>query len=159
PEQAQGAKGVADHRVDVYGLGVTLYELLTLEPAVPGEERSDLMRRLLQEEPRPPRSREPAIPRDLETVVLKAMRKEPAERYATAKELADDLQRFLDGQPVQARRPTLRERSGRWAHRHAAWLAVAGGVLILLSVVLAVSTFMTMRAYEQTKEANDDAQT
>jgi tetratricopeptide (TPR) repeat protein len=159
PEQAQGAKGVADHRVDVYGLGATLYELLTLEPAVPGDVRSELLRRLLHEEPHPPRSRQPAIPRDLETIVLKALRKEPAERYATAKDLADDLQLFLDGQPVRARRPTRRERAVRWARRRAVWLGVAGGVLVLLSVVLAVSTFMTVQAYEQAKEANDDAQT
>jgi serine/threonine protein kinase len=157
PEQAQGARGVADHRVDVYALGATLYELLTLEPAVPGQERAELLRRLLDEEPRPPRAIEPAIPRDLETIVLKTLRKDPAERYATAAELADDLQRFLDGQPVRARRPTRRERAGRWARRHAVHLAAAGGVLLLLSAVLAASTALTVRAYDQVQDANFDA--
>jgi tetratricopeptide (TPR) repeat protein len=149
PEQAQGVRGVADHRVDVYALGATLYELLTLEPVVPGEDRAELLRRLLNEEPRPPRAIEPAIPHDLETVVLKALRKDPAERYATAQELGDDLERVLAGQPVQARRPTRRELIRRWARRNAVRLAVAGGVLLLLSTVLAVSTILTIRAYAE----------
>ena len=154
PEQAQGVRGVADHRVDIYALGATLYELLTLEPVVPGEDREELLRRLLNDEPRPPRALQPAIPHDLETVVLKALRKDPAERYATAQELADDLERVLAGHPVQARLPTRRELARRWARRHAVRLAIAGGILVLLSVILAVSTALTGRAYA---EANRNA--
>src|SRR5262249_33958051 len=87
-------RGVTDHRVDVYGLGATLYELLTLEPALPGDDGAELRRRLIAADPVPPRAIDPSIPADLETVVLKALRKEPGERYATAQELAEDLRRF-----------------------------------------------------------------
>jgi tetratricopeptide (TPR) repeat protein len=149
PEQALGAKGVADHRVDIYGLGATLYEQLTLEPALPGQEREELLRRLLDAEPRPPRALVPALPVDLETIVLKALRKDPAERYASAREMADDLGRFLEGQPIQARRPTRRERARHWVRRHATGLTVAAGVLLVVSAVLAVSTALTVLAYRE----------
>jgi serine/threonine protein kinase len=149
PEQALGVKGVADHRVDIYGLGATLYELLTLEPALPGQDREALFRRLLDEEPRPPRALNPAIPVDLETVVLKALRKEPAERYATAEELAEDLRRFLDQRPVLARRPTALERARRQLRRHALGLTIAAGVLLVLTAVLAVSSGLILGAYRE----------
>ena len=99
PEQALARRGVVDHRSDVYSLGATLYELLTLRPIFEGRDRNELLRQIADEEPRPPRSLHPSIPRELETVVLKALRKEPAERYPTARELADDLRRFLDNSP------------------------------------------------------------
>jgi eukaryotic-like serine/threonine-protein kinase len=157
PEQAQGARGVADHRVDIYALGATLYELLTLEPVIAGEDRAEVLRRLLDDDPQPPRSVQPAIPHDLETVVLKAVRKDPAERYATAQEFADDLERVLAGEPVQARRPTSRELARRWARRHAVRLAIAGGVLVLLSAILAASTALTVRAYAEANRNAADA--
>ena len=107
PEQALGRRELVDHRTDIYSLGVTLYELLTLQPAFGGRDRQELLRQIAHEEPAPPRRLNPAIPRDLETIVLKAMAKEPESRYATAQELADDLRRFLEHKPIQARRPTL----------------------------------------------------
>ncbi len=149
PEQALGLKGVADHRVDIYGLGATLYELLTRRPVLPGQDHGEMLRRLLESEPPPPRALEPGVPVDLETIVLKALRKEPAERYASAGELADDLTRFLDGQPIRARRPTRRQRLRRWVGRHAVGLGVAGAVLALLSLVLTASTLLTARAYRE----------
>jgi tetratricopeptide (TPR) repeat protein len=151
PEQALGAKGVADHRVDVYGLGATLYELLTLEPSLPGDDREELFRRLRESEPKPPRALERAVPVDLETIVLKALRKEPSERYASAQELTDDLKRFLDGQPIQARRPGWRERAGAWVRRHAVGLTLTGGVLLLITLILGVSTALTLRAYREVR--------
>src|SRR5262245_57768471 len=96
PEQGLARHGLVDHRTDVYSLGATLYELLTGRPAVEGQDRQEILKRITDEEPRPPRSHNRAIPVDLETIVLKALTKEPAERYATAKDLAEDLRRFLE---------------------------------------------------------------
>ena len=102
PEQAQGRRGAVDGRSDVYSLGATLYELLTLRQVFDGDDRAELLRRIIAEEPGSPRRLDPAIPLDLETIVLKALAKEPAERYATAGDLADDLTRFLAGQPIRS---------------------------------------------------------
>jgi eukaryotic-like serine/threonine-protein kinase len=96
PEQVSARQGVVDHRSDVYSLGATLYELLTLRPIYEGRDRNEPLRQIADEEPRRPRSLHASAPRELETVVLKALRKEPSERYPTARALADDLQRFLD---------------------------------------------------------------
>jgi serine/threonine protein kinase len=106
PEQALARHGVVDHRTDVYSLGVTLYELLTLRPAVDGKDRQEILKHIAFEEPSTPRSLNRAIPHELETIVLKAMAKEPSERYTTAKDLADDLRRFLEDKPVLRRRRT-----------------------------------------------------
>jgi serine/threonine protein kinase len=118
PEQALAGRVPIDHRADIYSLGATLYELLTLEPAFPGKDRQELLRQVAFEEPRPPRKSNRAIPAELETVVLKAMAKSPADRYATAQELADDLRRFLDDRPILARPPTLAQRARKLARRH-----------------------------------------
>src|SRR5262249_28845722 len=123
-------------------LGVTLYELLTLQPAVGGKDRQEVLRNIAFEEPAPPRRLEPALPRDLETVVLKAMAKTPAERYATAKELANDLRRFLEDRHVLARRPSLAQRLAKLARRHRAAVAAAAAGLIVALAVLAGSVGM-----------------
>src|SRR5262249_6236204 len=115
PEQAGGPRGLVDHRTDVYSLGATLYELLTLRWIFEGSGRQTLLYQILREEPRPPRAIDPAIPAELETIVLKAVAKDPAERYATAGALADDLRRFLDNKPILARRPTLAQRAWKWS--------------------------------------------
>jgi serine/threonine protein kinase len=149
PEQAAARHALVDHRTDIYSLGVTLYELLTLEPAFAANDRQELLRQVTAEEPVPPRRRNPAIPKDLETVVLKATAKFPDERYATAQELADDLRRFLGDKPVQARRPTLAQRAARWARRHRPLVACAAVFLLLALVGLAVSTVLVWRAERQ----------
>src|SRR5262249_51307898 len=95
PEQALAKRVPLDHRTDLYSLGVTLYELLTLAPAFSGNDRQELLRQIAFEEPKAPRKLNRSIPADLETIVLKAMGKNPNERYTTASELAEDLQRFL----------------------------------------------------------------
>jgi WD40 repeat protein len=119
PEQALGRRRALDHRTDVYSLGATLYELLSLEPAFGGDDRQELLRRIASEEPRPARRLNAAVPADLETVVAKAMAKAPDERYATARDLADDLRRFLEDRPIRARRPSLWQKGRKWARRNA----------------------------------------
>jgi serine/threonine protein kinase len=131
PEQALGHPAVVDQRSDVYGLGVTLYEVLTLQPAFDGYGRQEILRRISFEGPRPPRKVDPTVPRDLETIVLKAMSKEPGSRYATAGELADDLRRFSEHKPIRARRPSLWEQALRLGRRHAGVVAAALVVLMI----------------------------
>ena len=107
PEQARGESHQLDRRTDVYGLGATLYELLTGLPPFRGENPMAILMAVTTEEPRPLRALNPSIPRDLETITLKCLEKEMDRRYASAKALADDLQRFLDSEPILARRSSL----------------------------------------------------
>jgi serine/threonine protein kinase len=153
PEQALARRGVVDHRTDIYSLGVTLYELLTGEPAYGGQDREELLRELSWKEPRPPRRLNRAIPADLETIVLKAMAKRADERYATARELAEDLRRFLEQKPILAQRPTLLERAAKWSRRHRAIVALAMGMLLLSAVGFAASTLLIAREQANTRAA------
>jgi serine/threonine protein kinase len=140
PEQALSHHGLVDHRADVYALGATLYELLTGRPAVDAAERAEVLRKIAFEEPAAPRKLDKAIPEELETVTLKALAKNPSERYATAGDLADDLRRWLGHQTIKAKPPTLRQRAAKWARRHraAVWAAVAvAAVLVAALAVLA----------------------
>jgi serine/threonine protein kinase len=139
PEQALAKRMVIDHRTDIYSLAATLYELLTLQPSIEGENREDILKNIAFNEPIRPRRRNKAIPPELETIVLKAMAKNPAERYATAMGFADDLRCFLEDRPIQARRPTLRKRLARWSRRHKALVASALAALLVGLVVLAGS--------------------
>jgi eukaryotic-like serine/threonine-protein kinase len=129
PERFRGA---GDARADVYALGLTLYELLTLRPAFNSSDRLRLIEQVKGEEPVRPRSVDIRIPRDLETIVLKATDKDPDHRYQTAAALAEDLRRFIDDEPIQARRASVSERLGRWARHHKA-IAVS---LVLFAVLL-----------------------
>ncbi len=153
PEQALAKHDVVDHRSDVYGLGVTLYELLTRRPAVDGQDREELLRRIAFEEPTAPRQLERAIPVELETVLLKTMAKNPAERYDTAQEMAEDLERFLGDEPVRARRPTLGQRARKWARRHQGVMRVAGVALALIVAALAVSAGLVWREKNEKQRA------
>ncbi|HEV3146619.1 MAG TPA: tetratricopeptide repeat protein [Gemmataceae bacterium] len=140
PEQALAKRVLVDQRTDVYSLGVTLYELLTLEPAYGGTDRQELLRQIAFEEPRRPRRVHKAIPPELETIVLKAIEKNPAERYDTAQHMADDLQRYLEDKPIRAKRPTLLHRARKWSRRHKALVWSVGVVLTLTAAVLAGSS-------------------
>jgi serine/threonine protein kinase/WD40 repeat protein len=153
PEQALAQRVVIDGRTDIYSLGVTLYELLTLHAAFEGSDRQELLRRIAEEEPRPPRRFTPTIPRDLETIVLKAIAKDRESRYGTAQELAEDLRRFLDDQPIRAKRPTFLERMTKWARRHQAATAAAFTILAVAVVALSVSTALIVREQKRTAEA------
>jgi serine/threonine protein kinase/Flp pilus assembly protein TadD len=137
PEQALAKRVVIDHRTDIYSLGATLYELLTLQPAFSGTDRQELLRQIAFEEPRKPRKLNRSIPLEPETIVLKALEKNPADRYATARELADDLRHYLEDRPIRARQPTLLQRARKWARRHRAAVWSAATILIVSSLVLA----------------------
>src|SRR5262249_37797917 len=136
PERFEGR---CDRRSEVYGVGVTLYELLTLRPAFEATDRPRLIERVLHEDPPRLRKLDPRIPRDLETIVLKAMAKDPADRYATAEELAEDLRRFLADRPIRARRTASTERTWRWRRRNPALAALTAFIALLL-VTIAVGT-------------------
>ncbi len=138
PEQALGHPGLVDHRTDVYSLGATLYELLTLRTAYTATDRQQLLRQIGREEPPRPRDVRPAVPPPLEAVVRKAMAKHPADRYGSAAELAADLRRFLGGKAVHARPPGVVARCRRWAARHSgAVLAATAAAGVLLAVLSA----------------------
>jgi WD40 repeat protein/serine/threonine protein kinase len=155
PEQALAKHGLVDHRTDVYSLGVTLYELLTGTPAVGGEDREQILNAITLDEPRPPRSVDAAIPRDLETIVLKAMAKNPEERYATALELADDLESFREHRPIRARGPTPWQRVRRWAGRHWVVVTATATVVVIAIVLLAVSSVFVLQATDEALRQRD----
>ena len=121
PEQASADPLLLDHRTDLYSLGATLYELLTLRLLSKGQDRESLLREITGVEPASMRSLNRAIPRDFETILLKALAKNPAERYATAQEVADDCRRFLENKTIRARRPTPWQSVKKWARRTGRW--------------------------------------
>jgi tetratricopeptide (TPR) repeat protein len=161
PEQTLAKRVVVDHRTDVYSLGVTLYELLTLQPAFPEEDRRELMRRIAFEEPPAVRKLNKSVPADLETIVLKAMAKSPAGRYATARELADDAKRFLEDRPIQAKRPNLLQRAAKLLRRHRAVAASVGVTTIILLLAVAIGATLIARqalvVAEKEREKQDAA--
>jgi WD40 repeat protein/serine/threonine protein kinase len=142
PERFQGR---SDARGDIYSLGLTLYELLTLTPAFPSWDRSQLLHQVMHDDPLRPRQLDAAVPRDLETVVLKAIARDPALRYPTASALAEDLARFLDDRPVRARRTRPPERLWRWCRRNPTLATLTGAVFVLAVTVAVGSTLVAFR--------------
>ena len=146
PERFQGK---ADARCDVYSLGLTLYEMLTLEPAFTASHRVQLINSILNVEPARPRKLDPQIPRDLETIVLKAIAKNPSDRFSTAGEMARELGRFVDGRPIRSRRASVPERLWRWSRRNPA-VALLALLAATLTTVLAIgSTAAAWKFHEQ----------
>jgi serine/threonine protein kinase/WD40 repeat protein len=131
PEQADGQGRFVGPPADVYALGVILYQCLTGETPFRDENHWSLLRKVVEESPRPPRKLAPGVPRDLELICLKCLEKEPHLRYPTAKELADDLRAFLDGRPVTARPVSAASRVWRWCRRNPAPAALVGLVAVL----------------------------
>jgi serine/threonine protein kinase len=155
PEQTAGQRAALDARTDIYSLGATFYELLTLEPAFEGETRQELLYQIVHKEPRNPRQVNPAIPVELETIILKAMSKNRTERYATSAEFAADIQRFLDNQPILARRPSLVDRLRKWSRRHPSIVVAAGILLVVVTLGMSISNRMIAREQTRTADALD----
>ena len=159
PEQFQGK---ADTRSDVYSLGLTLYELLALRPAFDETDRRRLIRQVTQGEPPRPRKINAAIPRDLETIVVKSIAWDPGHRYSTAGELAADLRCFLEDRPIRARRVAVAGRVWRWCRRNRAVAALAGTALALLvgiALVASIGYLRTNEALQRVSVEREQAET
>ncbi len=153
PEQASGGAVILDQRTDVYSLGATLYELLTLQPAVQGDNLEQVIFHRDSRDPRSARAIDKTIPVELETILNKALAKDPVDRYQTARALADDLRRFMDNQPILARPPSIWDKAVKWTRRHKS-IAVSAMVTLLLAVVaLLTSTVLIAKAQHETKAA------
>jgi serine/threonine protein kinase/WD40 repeat protein/tetratricopeptide (TPR) repeat protein len=130
-------RGISDRPCDIYALGATLYELLTLRPVFESHDQLRLIDQIVNEPPAPPRQLDRRIPRDLETIVLKALAKDPKDRLATADELAAELRRFLENRPIRSRPISASERIWRWCRRNravAALIALAATLTIFLAI-------------------------
>ncbi len=145
-------EGQVDRRSDVYSLGLTLYELCTLEFAFGENDRAKLVKQVMGQSPVPPRHIRPEIPKDLETVIVKATARDTIDRYQSAEELSADLKRFLKGSPVKARRVSLSERVWRWSKRHPSRAALVVCLTLLITTLLVGSIFV---AYRENNHAGD----
>jgi WD40 repeat protein len=155
PEQIQAQRGIVDHRTDIYSLGVTLYELITLQPAITGSNRGSILHQIVDVDPPSPRQLNPAIAAPLATIFEKCIRKEPADRYRSARELADDLHSFLEDKPIRARPPSPRETAERWLRRHRslAWTLMTALAIVLC--ILAISAILVIRARTDALDQRD----
>ncbi len=153
PEQVRDGGAEVDQRTDIYSLGATLYELLVLQPAIPGGPDHEMLQRVLEHEPLAPRRINPNIPLELEIICRKAMCKEAATRYQSAAELADDLRRFLSGEPIRARSSALHLRVLKYLRRHRFTVAVVLVGVFLTTSVISTAAYLDA-ARERTEQNN-----
>jgi WD40 repeat protein/serine/threonine protein kinase len=154
PEQAGATKGLTT-AADVYGLGAILYELLTGRPPFQAATPLDTLLQALEKEPERPRKLNPTVDRDLETICLKCLEKEPARRYGSAAALADDLERWLAGEPIQARPSSPWERAAKWARRRPAIAALAAVSSASALALLILAGFLWLKAEQQARAVRD----
>jgi WD40 repeat protein/serine/threonine protein kinase len=150
-------EGVCDARADVYALGLTLYELLLLRPAFEAPDRLRLIDQIGHQEPARPRVLDARIPRDLETILMKAMEKEPRRRYASAETLAEDLRRFLADEPIRARRIGPLERMGRWGRRNPLVAGLSAAIVVVTALGFVGVLGQSQVALANEQKANDNA--
>ena len=148
PEQVRG-ETTLDRRSDVYSLGVVLYETLTGELPFPGSSSLDVLSRILTEEPLPPRRLHPALPADVEQIVLKSMEKDPLRRYQSARALAEDLHRYLDGEPVMARPASLGLRIVKKVRKYKERFAAGAIAVVLVSIFAGIALRERFTAREE----------
>jgi WD40 repeat protein/tRNA A-37 threonylcarbamoyl transferase component Bud32 len=157
PEQASGRGTAVGPAIDIYALGVLLFELLTGQPPFVADSWEGTLSRLAHEDPVPPRRLQPKVPRDLETICLKCLQKEPQRRYASARELADDLRRFLDGRPIMARPVGVRERAWKWARRHPGLAAMTTAFVLVTLLAAMLLTWKWREAVGNAELAEQNA--
>ena len=151
PEQAKRKKIPVDYRTDIYSLGATMYETLTGQPPFSGKDHADTLSQIIERDVRPPRQLNARVPTDLETIVLKCLRKDPSDRYATAEALAQDFRRFVRGYPIEAQAQSLWEKTRRrlWRQRR---IAVAMSLILIVVVfALVVSNVLIARARDEAR--------
>src|SRR5262245_14981126 len=148
PEQAGAARQPIDHRTDIYSLGATLYELATGKPVFESQTPQGVITQILNAEPVAPRVVPGQCPRELETIILKCLAKEPGRRYQQARDLADDLRAFLENRPIKARRASLGERAARWVRKHQRSSAVAV-VTAAVSLLVIAGSYFGWAAYSE----------
>ena len=151
-------KGIADACGDIYSLGLTLYELCTFRQAFDGVERFDVLRQLERSEPVKPRKVRPSIPPDFETIILKAIHRQPEKRYATAQLFAEDLRRFIEHRPIQARRVSAAERTWRWCKRNKMLASLGAALAATLMIIVAGSIQFGLKNAAHVTELNAEVE-
>jgi eukaryotic-like serine/threonine-protein kinase len=153
PEQSSGGNETVDHRTDIYSLGATLYELLTLRPAIEAQGYKQILAAIADREPDFPCDRDASIPRELAIIACKALAKRPIDRYQSAQEVAEDLQRWLDDKPILAKPLTMFQRMARWRRRHTGLVNAAGVFGLLAAVGFFFAALLIYREQQKTSQA------
>ncbi|HEY2589275.1 MAG TPA: protein kinase [Tepidisphaeraceae bacterium] len=156
PEQARGTTSAIGPGTDVYALGAILYEMLTGRPPFRGESASDTERQVIADEPVPPSRLNPRVPRDLETICLECLQKDPARRFNSAAALAEDLHRFLRGEPITAHRAGVIERGVRWVRRHPTLSVALAGALLLAGLLVSGGVWLALQRADRAHAVEAD---